>query len=140
MEDFKSKFAGVKSSGKVTVVDIIDRLSEAKEIQQKAFIYFLEETKKIDGVVLKAGHQGISGYCYDRNGKEREAFHFSIRTTHDDLTVYQLIGVLDPQQIFINTEPNNKSKKYGHISGENIEENEAVLKVFKMCVIKLNSN
>lgn len=137
MDNLKAKFAGVKDGNDVKVDDIIQHLKNGTEKQRSAFFYFLEKCKEIEDVELKTGHQGISGYCYNMKGELREAFYFSIRTTKDDLTIYQIGNAFDPKQIFNQTEPGDKRKKYGHISGQDQEENEAVLKIFKMCIIKL---
>jgi hypothetical protein len=140
MDILKEKMQSVKASKSVSIDEIINHIKKSSDAQQKAFLYFLKKANEIEGVELKTRNQGISGYCLNRQGSIREAFHFSVRIHHDDLIVYQLIQVFDPKQIFTITEPGKTRAKYGYIKGDNAEENAYVVEIFKKCVDKVRQS
>lgn len=138
MEELKAKFKGVKNTKSKNVENILKHIKDVDKNLLDAFLFFLGKAKEIEGVELQFRMDGISGHCYDSQGRDREAFYFAIRTTHNDLVVYQLISVFDPKEIFNNVEPNKARAKYGYISGNESEENEYVLNIFRRCVEKIN--
>jgi len=129
--------ANVRSSGTAEVAEIAARVAEAPEAQRQAFLFFLEQARSIPDVVLKCRNQGVSGHCLDRDGKDRECFHFAILAQDDALVVYQLASALDTRNVFSRVEPGKSRARSGRISGSDPDQNQYVADIFRRAYDKL---
>jgi hypothetical protein len=134
-DDIERHMVKVENSGSVKKADILKHMEDADSNLVSAFIFLLNKSQSIEGVVLRCRTQGVSGYCLDSKGKERECFHFAVKK--NGIVVYQLADVFDTRGLFCRMEPGKARAKSTDITGLDEEENKYVLNIFQKAVEKL---
>lgn len=134
-EDLEKQMVKVEDSESVKRADIIQHMEGADSNLVSTFVFFLNKSQSIDGAFLRCRNQGISGYCLDSDGKERECFHFAVKK--NALLIYQLGDAFDPRGLFCRSEPGKARAKSADITGLDEEENKYALGIFEKAVRKL---